>query len=382
MENALRKIHSASISSKMGKEGVLTLAIEGRLDSNTTGKVWREAMLALEPTSPKQIIVDASGINYCDGSGVALFVKLRELQEKTGGKFEVRSLAGEFQQLLDQFPPKEFQEPTLEEPKEISLPEEVGRTTLGFWQDIRANISFIGESVIALFYALINPWQIRWKDVFLVSERIGVNAFSIIALINFIIGLVLAYQSAIPAKRYGGAIFVADLVVISVFKELGPLMTAIMVNGRTSSAFAAELGTMKVNEEIDALTTMGLDPVRFLVVPKLIAAIFMIPILTVIGDLFGLIGGGVVMVFSLGFPVVTYVNEMTSAATYVDLLGGIFKSIFFAIIIAGVGCLEGLRTRTGAAGVGESTTSAVVRGIVLIMLLDGIFGVVYFYLGI
>jgi len=155
-----------------------------------------------------------------------------------------------------------------------------------------------------------------------------------------------------------------------------------MVNGRTSSAFAAEIGTMEVNEEIDAITTMGLDPVRFLVVPKLIAAIFMIPILTVIGDLFGLIGGGVVMVFSLGFPVVTYVNQMRSAATYEDLLGGLFKSIFFAIIIAGIGCLEGLRTKTGAAGVGESTTSAVVRGIILIIVLDGIFGVVYYYLGI
>lgn len=222
----------------------------------------------------------------------------------------------------------------------------------------------------------------RWKDVFLVAEKIGLNAISIIALINFIIGLVLAYQSSIPAKRYGGEIFVADLLVLSIFRELGPLMTAIMVNGRTSSAFAAEIGTMEVNEEIDALTTMGLDPVRFLVVPKLIAAIVMIPILTVIGDLFGLIGGGVVMVLALGFPVVTYVNEMVSAATYLDLLGGLFKSIFFAIIIAGIGCLEGLRTKTGAAGVGESTTSAVVRGIILIIILDGIFGVVYFYLGI
>jgi phospholipid/cholesterol/gamma-HCH transport system permease protein len=138
---------------------------------------------------------------------------------------------------------------------------------------------------------------------------------------------------------------------------------------------------MKVNEEIDALTTMGLDPVRFLVVPRVIAAIFMIPILTVFGDLFGLIGGGVVML-SLGFPPVTYVNEMTSAATYIDLLVGLFKSVFFAVIIAGIGCFEGLRTKTGAAAVGDSATSAVVSSIILVIVLDGIFGVVFYYVGI
>jgi len=158
-------------------------------------------------------------------------------------------------------------------------------------------------------------------------------------------------------------------------------MTAIVVNGRSGSAFAAELGTMKVNEEIDALTTMGLDPVRFLVVPKVIAAIFMIPVLTAFGNLFGLLGGGVVML-ALGFPPIAYINEMVYAATYVDLLGGLFKSLFFATIIAGVGCLEGLRTKTGAAAVGDSTTSAVVSGIVLIIVIDGVFGVVFYYLGI
>ncbi len=381
MNYAPNQEHSASIIAKVNEGGILNLSIDGRLDSYTTGKIWKEAVLALEHSSPKNIIIDASGINYCDGTGIALFVRLRELQKKTGGNFEVQGLADDFQQLLDLFPPAEFKEEKPEMPKEISFPVEVGSATIRIWQDIRTNISFIGESVVGLFYALINPRQVRWKDVFLVAEKVGVNAFPIVAVINFIIGLVLAYQSAIPAKRYGGEIFVADLLVLSIFRELGPLMTAIMVNGRTSSAFAAELGTMKVNEEIDALTTMGLDPVRFLVVPKVIAAIFMIPILTVIGDFFGLIGGGVVML-SLGFPVVTYVNEMVNAATYIDFLGGIFKSVFFAIIIAGVGCFEGLRTKTGAAAVGESTTNAVVRGIVLIILVDGVFGVIFYYLGI
>ena len=381
MSYAPKDKHSASINTQVNEEGILNLSIDGRLDSYTTGEVWKEAILALEHSSPKNIIVDASGINYCDGSGIALFVRLRELQEKTGGKFEVRDLADDFQRLLDLFPPGEFKEPEVEKPKAASLPEEVGQATVGFWQDVSAHIIFIGEAGVALVRTLFNPWQIRWKDVFLTAEKIGVNALSIIAVINFLIGLVLAYQSAIPLQKYGGQLFIADLLVLSIFRELGPLMTAVMVAGRTISAFAAELGTMKVNEEIDALTTMGLDPVRFLVVPRVIAAIFMIPVLTVFGDLFGLIGGGVVM-FSLGFPLVTYVNEMVSAATYIDLVVGLFKSIFFAIIIAGIGCFEGLRTKTGAAAVGDSATSAVVSGIILVIVLDGIFGVVFYYVGI
>ncbi len=372
---------SATIKTQVNEEGILNLSIDGRLDSYTTAKIWQNATLEIGHSSPKKIIVDASGINYCDGSGIALFVKLRQFQERTGGEFEVRDLADDFQHLLDLFPPKEFQEPEVEKPKAASLPEEVGQATVGFWQDVSSHIIFIGEAGIALVRAIFNPWQIRWKDVFLTAEKIGVNALSIIAVINFLIGLVLAYQSAIPLQKYGGQLFIADLLVLSIFRELGPLMTAVMVAGRTSSAFAAELGTMKVNEEIDALTTMGLDPVRFLVVPRVIAAIFMIPVLTVFGDLFGLIGGGVVML-SLGFPLVTYVNEMVSAATYIDLLVGLFKSVFFAVIIAGIGCFEGLRTKTGAAAVGDSATSAVVSGIILVIVLDGIFGVVFYYVGI
>lgn len=381
MEYAPNNKSSASISVETNKVGTLTLTISGRLDSYTTGKAWKEAMLALEHASSKQVVVDASEIDYCDGSGIALLVKLRELQEKTGGKFEIRSLGDDFQQLLNLFPPGEFKELKAEKPKEISLPEDVGMATVSFWQELRANITFIGQACVAVVQALLNPSSVRWKDVFLTSEKIGVNALSIIALVNFLIGLVIAFQSAIPLKRYGGELFVADLLVLSMFRELGPLMTAIVVNGRSGSAFAAELGTMKVNEEIDALNTMGLDPVRFLVVPKVIAAIFMIPILTAFGDLFGLLGGGVVML-ALGFPPVAYINEMVNAANYVDLLQGLFKSLFFAAIIAGVGCLEGLRTKTGAAAVGDSTTSAVVSGIVLIILIDGVFGVVFYYLGI
>ncbi|HEX3035990.1 MAG TPA: ABC transporter permease [Thermodesulfobacteriota bacterium] len=250
----------------MNEEGTLNLTIDGRLDSYTTGDIWKKAVQILEQASPKRIVVDASGINYCDVSGIALFIKLREHRERAGGKFEVRNLANEFQQLLDLFPAKEIRGLEIEKPKPVNLPEEIGRATVNILDDIRANITFIGEAGVALVHAL--PRSIRWQDVFLTSEKIGVNAFTIIALVNFLVGLVITFQSATPLGKYGGTLFVADLLVLSVFRELGPLMTAIVVNGRSGSAFAAEIGTMKLNEEVDALTTMGLDPVRFLVVPS------------------------------------------------------------------------------------------------------------------
>jgi phospholipid/cholesterol/gamma-HCH transport system permease protein len=239
----------------------------------------------------------------------------------------------------------------------------------------------LGELIVALIYAAGNPRRVRWKDAFLIAETAGVNALPIIALICFLIGLIMAFQSAIPMREFGAEIYVSDLIALSMLRELGPLMTAIIMAGRTSSAFAAELGTMKVNEEIDALTTMGLNPVRFLVVTRVIATLVMMPLLTIFANLLGIIGGSVVLL-SLGYPLITYLDRVMTAANYVDLLGGLLKSLAFGLIVAGIGCLRGLKTTTGASAVGDSTTRAVVSAIILIVLTDGVFSVVYFYIGI
>jgi phospholipid/cholesterol/gamma-HCH transport system permease protein len=193
-------------------------------------------------------------------------------------------------------------------------------------------------------------------------------------------GLIMAFQAAIPLRQFGADIFVANLVALAMLRELGPLMTAIILAGRSGSAFAAELGTMKVREEIDALITMGLDPVQFLVVPRVIAAVLMTPLLTVFSNLLGLLGGSVV-VLSLGFPLITFFNQVQSAATYGDFTGGLVKSFVFGVLVAAIGCLRGLQTQPSATAVGESTTRAVVSGIILIVITDGIFSVVYYYLG-
>jgi len=200
-------------------------------------------------------------------------------------------------------------------------------------------------------------------------------------LLGFLIGLILAFQSAIAMRKFGAEIFVADLVVLSLFRELGPLLTAFVLAARSGSAFAAELGTMKVNEEIDALTTMGLDPVRFLVLPRVLAAVFVTPLLTMFNNLFGLIGCGLVMI-SIGFAPITFLNQIQQAANLTDLFSGLIKTFVFGSLIASIGCLRGLQTGTGASAVGDSATRAVVTSIIAIVVADGLFAVIYYFLGI
>ena len=194
-----------------------------------------------------------------------------------------------------------------------------------------------------------HPDTVRWRDVWHICERAGVDALPIVALISFLLGMILAFQSAVPMKRFGAEIFVADLIGLSMLRELGPLMTAILLAGRSGAAFAAEIGTMRVNQEIDALTTMGLDPVRFLVAPRIIAAVLMTPLLTIFSDVVGLLGGALTMQ-TFAIPFTTFFKEVDSAVTLTDFLAGFVKSFVFAILVAGIGCLRGLQTAAGRLG--------------------------------
>lgn len=359
----------------------LTLLLTGRLDANTTGRLWREAQHIFEQSKPIRVVIDASEVSYCDGAGVAFIVKLQQYQARTGGDVTIHGLQEEFRRLLGIYGQISIDPPPGRRREPLSVVEQVGQAALGVWQDVQTLLTFVGELTVTLLRAARHPRLVRWSDAWLTAERAGVDALPIIALIGFLLGLILAFQSAIPMRRFGAEIFVANLIGVSMLREMGPLITAIILAGRSGSAFAAELGTMKVREEIDALTTMGLEPVRFLVVPRVLAAVTMTPFLAVFANLFGLIGGAVVM-RSLGFPLVSYVNQIVSAVTVSDLLGGLFKSLVYGIVVAGIGCLRGLQTTTGASAVGQSTTSAVVSGIVLIAIVDGGFAVIFYALGL
>jgi phospholipid/cholesterol/gamma-HCH transport system permease protein len=362
------------------REGVFKLTLAGRLDSNTTGGIWRRATTSVSGAKTQSVVVDASGIEYCDGAGAALLVHLRRLQNKAGGRLQIDGLRPEFADLLGDETPAFFAESAATDTR-AGLAEEIGEATVEVWRDIQILVSFVGELVVGLIYAAIHPRSVRWRDALRVAEAAGVNALPIVALVSFLMGLIMAFQAAIPLRQFGAQIFIANLIGLSMLRELGPLMTAIILAGRSGSAFAAELGTMKVREEIDALRTMGLDPVRFLIVTRVVAAVCMTPLLTVFADLVGLLGGSVVML-SLGFPLVTYFHQIQYAVSYGSLVGGLVKAFVFGILVAGIGCLRGLQTQSGATSVGESTTSAVVSGIILIAITDGIFSVVYYFLGV
>ncbi len=357
------------------------LSLAGRLDAFSIAGVWGQARAALAEAFDRRVTVEASRVDYCDGGGVAMLVDLLRQERSPDAPVVVRGLRPEFQTLLDQFDPQALRAPVVDHVKQLRGIEEIGRAALNTWRDIRTQVAFIGETSTALWFAIRNPRSVRWKDVWYTCEQVGVNALPIVALISFLLGIILAFQSAVPMRQFGAELFVADLVGLSILRELGPLMTAILLAGRSGAAFAAEIGTMKVNEELDALATMGLDPVRFLVVTRILAAVLMVPLLTLFADMIGVLGGALTMV-SFNIPILTFLREVDSLVDVKDLLAGLAKTPVFAILIAGIGCLRGLQTQTGASAVGISATRAVVSGIVLLVFVDGLYAFVYYLLDI
>ncbi|UCE85800.1 MAG: MlaE family lipid ABC transporter permease subunit [Deltaproteobacteria bacterium] len=370
----------ARIESSRDPSGQTLLSIRGRLDSTSAAGVWRRLLELGRAAGASGLVVDASALEYCDGAGASLLVALERQQREAGGGFHVRGLREEFQKLVEMIEPAPARVEAAPEHREGFF-EGIGRATLRLLSDTRTLMVFVGELTVMLGRALRHPRQLRFKDLFLVAERAGIGAIPIVTLVGFLLGLILAFQSAIPMQRFGAQIFVADLLGISLLRELGPLMAAILLTARSGSAFAAEIGTMKVNEEVDALTTMGLEPVSFLAVPRVLAAVVVVPVLAMLTNVAGL-AGGALMFQTLDFPLVTYVNRVVAATSLGDFVGGLFKSFVFGIVVAAVGCLRGLQTGKGAEAVGESTTSAVVSGIVLIAFIDGIFAVVFYAMGI
>jgi phospholipid/cholesterol/gamma-HCH transport system permease protein len=327
------------------------------------------------------MLVDAGKVEYCDGAGAALLLQLKRRQEEAKGQFRIEGLKPEFAQLMGLFDPGDMSTPVPEPTSFRRIAEQVGRATVNLCADVKGEIAFLGEMCAKVTYTLFHPHTLRWQDTFLIAEKSGADAVGITAMLGFLIGVILAFQSAVAMAKFGAQIFTADLVAIATLRELGPLITAFVFAARSGSAYAAEIGTMKVNEEIDALTTMGLDPVRFLVVPRTLAGIFVIPLLTMFNNLFALAGCAFVMM-AIGFAPITVFHQIQNAATMTDLVSGLAKTLVFGGLIAGIGCLRGLQTGTGASAVGDSATKAVVSGIVAIVLADGVFAVLFFYLGI
>jgi phospholipid/cholesterol/gamma-HCH transport system permease protein len=359
----------------------LRLKVSGRLDIDAAGKFWTEAIEKCRAASPRTIEIDAAGMSGCDGAGAGLLLKLREDQKKRGGSFEIKGLSSEAAQMLTIFEPGKPEEAPAAVGFVRKFLEDVGQGSVAMVGRVRGNVAFFGEICAKLVSTCLHPGQLRWSDTLLLAEKAGANAIGITSLLGFLIGLILAFQSAVPMMKFGAQVYVADLVAISLFRELGPLITAIIVASRTGSAYAAELGTMMGNEEIDALTTMGLDPVKFLAMPRVVATVLIMPLLTMFNNLMGLVGAGLLMI-SIGFTPVTYIQRLEGAVRSGDMIGGLAKTLVFGFLIASIGCKQGLAASRDASGVGDAATSAVVKSIIAVVVADGVFAVLFYFLGI
>ena len=252
----------------------------------------------------------------------------------------------------------------------------VGVSGQAVWEGAAGMLRFVGENVLAFLKMLRGRAQFRWADMFLAMQECGPQALGIVALINFLIGLILAFVGATELARFGASIYTADLVAVASVREMGCIMTGIILCGRTGAAFAAQLGTMKVNQEIEAFQTFGISPVEFLVLPRMLALILVMPLLCIFADVIAIAGGFVVSTLMLHVTPELYLSRTVSAISLSAFLLGVCKGAFFGVVVALTGCLRGMQCGTNAAAVGLATTSAVVTGITTIVASDGLFAVI------
>jgi phospholipid/cholesterol/gamma-HCH transport system permease protein len=258
----------------------------------------------------------------------------------------------------------------------------VGHATMGVSHKTKEISQFVGECVIGAFRLLKKPHKFRWRDCIYEMQQCGAMALPIVSLISFLVGVTLAYTGALVLRQYGGDIYVADLIGLAVVREMGAVMTGVVLAGRTGAAFAATLGNMKANEEIDALETLGISPVDFLVMPRLVALGVMMPLLAMYANALGILGGMAVGMGVLNIPPAAYWIEMGTIVSLSDISAGVIKAVSFGLIIGLAGCLRGLQAERSAAGVGRAATSAVVTSILLIVVSDAVFAVLFNVVGL
>ena len=361
----------------------ISIHFNGRMDIETSGSILRELQVLIQKESPLSVTADLENVTYFDDFGAAVLFEIKKLVTAAKGRFNIvhtSSRAKEILSLIINFDSDEAHVP-LRKRRLFNMVVHLGESVISETSNIKFMISFIGSLTLSFIHVCFHPRSLRWNDTITYMEKTGVDALPIVVLISFLLGLIMAFMSSIQFRQFGAGIYVASLVAFAMVSELGPIMTAIVVAGRSGSAFAAEIGTMKISEEIDALFTMGFDPVLFLAVPRLIASIIVVPLLTLFSNLFAISGGLMVGVFMLDLTPGTYIRETLSVLTLTEILWGMGKSAVFAMLIAWVGCLRGFQAKGGASAVGNAATSAVVSSIFLIILFDSILAVVRSYWG-
>ena len=358
------------------------LALSGSWTARGIGTGERE-IAAMHFAAGSAAVADGARIEALDTAGAwvlqALLVRLRA----EGTSVALQGLRPEFARLLDVVarhataPAGRPAAAGTHAPALPALLERVGRGAAAALEQALVMVAFVGETAVAFGACLARPSRLRWRPVLFNLRTAGFDALPIVGLLSFLLGVVVAYQGADQLRQYGANIFVADLVGLSMLREFAPLITAIIIAGRSGSAYAAQIGTMAVTEEIDAMRTIGIAPLELLVLPKIIALMIAMPLLTVFADVLGVFGGMLMAQQQLGISHVEFLERFTKAVSITSYAVGIGKAPVFAAIIAVVGCHQGFRTRGGAESVGRQTTRAVVQSIFLVIVADALFSIAF-----
>ncbi|PKL86181.1 MAG: hypothetical protein CVV22_04630 [Ignavibacteriae bacterium HGW-Ignavibacteriae-1] len=332
----------------------------------------------------KKITLDLENVERYDTYLLAFIFRIEKMCKEKEIEFELIGVDTDMQSYLDLLMPKEEIEPEEEEKgsKFVLKVENFGNNIKTQLSDIHDFVEFFGILATKAMKLIFKPLSMRWEDFPAQVFRSGVMALPITMLIVFLIGLITGYQGATQLKRFGADMFIADLIGISITRELSPLMVAILVAGRSGSAFAAEIGSMKVTDEINAMTSMGYDKYEFLVLPRVLAVVLSMPFIVMICNVVGLFGGLIAAISTLDITVISYVNRLEMSLTYGDIASGLIKSIFFGFVISSIGCYKGLKVEGGADSVGRMTTSSVVAAVFMIILSDAIFTFIFQAIGI
>jgi phospholipid/cholesterol/gamma-HCH transport system permease protein len=373
--SASLETRAAQVSARTdGDELVLTLSGRWRITSPRPG--WPKVLGA---QTPRRVRIVQEDVTAWDSS---LLLFLREAQQwcRVAGVFcDITALPGQVQTLLAQF--DVAQGTSVPFDRSANFLSVVGLTAHGLWQEIRGFAHFVGEFVLSAMALARQPQRFRWRDCVAEMQQCGAMALPIVSLTSFLVGVTLAYTGAIILRLFGGDIWVADLVGLSTAREMGAVMTAVVLAGRTGAAYAAQIGNMKANEEIDALVTLGVSPVDFLVVPRVVALAVMTPLLALYANCLGILGGMAIARTVLEIPPTAYWVEMLTIVDLSDISTGLIKAVTFGLIIGLSGCMRGMQADRSAAGVGRAATSAVVTAILLMIIADALYAVVFNILG-
>lgn len=351
-----------------------TITLEGELRVNQAAELYTRLNTLAHQEGVQEVILDLAPLDRLDSAGIAVLSLALEAFEAQGKTLHVHGVHDDHRQALELMPSQQNQaSPVVDDSGWF---ERFGEAWHVRAVTVLEFLSLTANTVFGVVRAVSKKHRPPKDSIAQQAVEIGVNALPIVGLLSLLLGLIMAFQSAFQLQQFGANIFVANLVGISMVREFGPMMTGIILAGRSGSAIAAELGTMTVQEEIDALYTMGIETTRFLVVPRLIAISFMGPALVLIADLLGIFGGFIIGVLYLDLSMESYINQTLIAVKISDFVIGLVKSVVFSWLIGLIGCFCGLRIQGGASGVGRATTQAVVMSIFMIIVADSIFAVI------